>query len=268
MDHAYIDEHQLAERYLLGLLPPAEAARFEEHSLACAECLDRLETAEKLRLGLRAVAARDVAAVAVAAEAVKLSLLARIVRSRLAPFALLGLFLVAVLPAGFLWRQVGRLEGELAASRAAQRGAPRSAPVDPSAVAERERLAAELAAARAPQVNVAVVPLSPQRSAPGGAPATRIALAPGTGWVVLSLDLGAVEQPRYRATLSGPDGRTLWQGADLRPDAQDALTVALPAALLPGGDFTVRVEGLPVHGGAVPAGDYSFRVGRVGAAAP
>ena len=71
-----------------------------------------------------------------------------------------------------------------------------------------------------------------------------------------------MEQPRYRATLTGPDGRTLWQGADLRPDAQDALTVALPAMLLPGGDFTVRVEGLPAGGGAVPVGEYSFRVGR------
>src|ERR1700681_3186894 len=102
MDHTEIDEHQVAERYLLGVLPPAEAARFEEHSMACPECLERLETAEKLRLGLRAVAARDIAA-----EAVKLSLLARIVRSRLAPVGLLLLFLAAVLPSGLLWRQVG-----------------------------------------------------------------------------------------------------------------------------------------------------------------
>src|SRR4051794_15461602 len=147
MDHSYIDEHQLAERYLLGQLSPAEAARFEEHSLACVECLDRLETAEKLRLGLRAVAARGVAV-----EAVKLSLLARIVRSRLAPYGLLLLFLAVVLPAGLLWRRVGRLEGELAASREA----PRSAPGEPRAAvaAERERLAAELAKARGPQVNV------------------------------------------------------------------------------------------------------------------
>src|SRR4051794_16643358 len=99
MDHAYIDDQQVAERYLLGQLPPAEAARFEEHSLACAECLDRLEAAEKLRLGLRAVAARGVVA-----EAVKLSLLARLVRSRLAPYGLLLLFLAVVLPSGFLWR--------------------------------------------------------------------------------------------------------------------------------------------------------------------
>jgi hypothetical protein len=267
--HAYIDEHQVAERYLLGTLPQPEAARFEEHSLACAECLDRLETAEKLRLGLRAVAARDVAAVAVTAQAVRLSLLARIVRSRLAPYGLLVLFLVAVLPAGVLWRRVGRLEGELAASREAQRSMPGNpSAAAAAAAADRERLAAELEKARAPQVNVAVVPLSPQRSAPGGAPATRISLAAGTGWVVLSLDLGAVEQPRYRATLTGPDGRTLWQGSDLRPDAQDALTVALPAALLPGGDFAVRVEGLPARGAAVAAGDYAFRIGRTPAAAP
>src|SRR4051812_34324247 len=59
MDHAYVDEHQVAELYLLGKLPPEEAARFEEHSMSCQECLDRLETAETLRLGLRMVAAHE-----------------------------------------------------------------------------------------------------------------------------------------------------------------------------------------------------------------
>jgi hypothetical protein len=257
MDHAYIDEHQVTERYLLGQLPPAEAAGFEEHSMVCAECRERLQTAEKLRLGLRAVAARDVAA-----EAVKLSLLARIVRSRLAAAGLLILFLVALLPSGLLWRRIGRLEGELAASREVQRRSPEPAPRATADPGERERLAAELEKARAPRVNVPVVSLSPERSGPGAAPSTRISLPPASDWIVLSLELATVEHPRYRATLIGPDGRTVWQGSDLRPGAQDTLTIAFPAARLRNGDFTVRVEGLPARGGPAAVADYAFHLTR------
>jgi hypothetical protein len=272
MDHSYIDDHQVAELYLQGKLPPEEAARFEEHSMSCPECLDRLETAEKLRLGLRAVAAREVAA-----EAVKIGLLARLMRSRLAPLALTALFLVAVLPAGLLWRRAGQLEGELVQAREElSRPAPVPAP-DPevgalrsrleeqsrraeAAQQERDRLAAELEKAGAPRINVPVVPLSPERSAPGAAPSTRISLSSSPELLVLLLELDATDFPSYQATLSG--GRTVWHLSHLRPDAQGSLTLALPASQLQPGDFTVRVEGLPAHGKPVPVAAFSFRVVR------
>lgn len=271
MDHSYIDEHQVAERYLMGRLPPDEAACFEEHSMSCAECLDRLETAEKLQLGLRAVAAREVTA-----EAVKLGLLARLVRSRLAPVAFTALLAAAVLPAGLLWRRADRLEDELARAREElAQPAPSPAPVPEvgtlrsqleeqrlraeTARQERERLAAELEAARSPRINVPVIPLSPERSGPGGEPSTRISLS-ASEWVVLSLELSAAEHPSYRAVLAGPGGRTVWQSAGLRPDSLDTLTIALHASRLQPGDFTVRVEGLPDRGQPVPAASFSFRV--------
>lgn len=276
MDHSYIDEHEVIELYLLGQLPPEEAAGFEEHSMSCAECLQRLETAEKLRLGLRAVAAREVAA-----EAVRIGLLARLARSRPAALALTVLLLIAVLPAGLLWRWAGRLEGELAQTREQlreelSRPAPLSSP-DPEAGAlrsqleeqrrmaeagrqERERLAAELEKAGAPRGNVPVVPLSPERSAPGAAPSTRISLSASPELLVLVLELDATDFPRYRATLTG--GRTAWPVSDLRPDGQGSLTLALPATRLQPGDFTVRVEGIPSHGSLVPVADFSFRIVR------
>lgn len=274
MDHSYIDDHQMAELYLLGKLSPEEAARFEEHSMSCSECLDRLETAEKLQLGLRAVAAREVAS-----EAVKLGLLARLVRSRLAPFALTALLLAAVLPAGLLWRRAGRLEGELVQTREQLREernrptptpAPAPASDNPELGAlrsqleaerqEKERLAAELEKAGAPRINVPVVPLSPERSAPGAEPSTRISLSFSPELLVLLLELDATDFPRYRATLTG--GRTVWHLADLRPDTQGSLTLALPAVWLRPGDFTVRVEGFPAQGRPAPVADFSFRIVR------
>jgi hypothetical protein len=278
MDHAYIDENQVAELYLLGKLPPEEAARFEEHSMSCQECLDRLETAETLRLGLRTVAAHEIAA-----EAVKLGLLARLMRSRLAPLALAALFLIAVLPAGLLWRRAGRLEGELARTReqvreALSRPAPAPAP-DPEAGAlrsqldeqrrlaeaerqEKELLSQELEKARSPRINVPVVPLSPERSAPGASPSTRISLTSSSELLILSLELDATDFPSYSAHLAGSGTRTVWHVSGLRPDTQGSLTLALPAAQLQPGDVIVRVEGLPAQGRPVPVADFSFRIVR------
>ena len=42
MDHAYIDEHSVAERYLQHDLRPEERAAFEAHLVDCQECMDRL----------------------------------------------------------------------------------------------------------------------------------------------------------------------------------------------------------------------------------
>ena len=282
VDHAEIDAGQVAERYLAGKLPPEEASRFEEHSLSCAECLDRLEAAEALGRSLRAVAAEEVAA-----RVVQATWLARTARSRWAPWALGLLFVVALLPSFFWARENGRLNAELAAVRSTgEVGRPR--PAEPPSAAppeeiaalrerlaaaerstegerrERERLARELARSQAPRINVAVVPLSPERSAPapGAAPSTRVTLASATEWIVLSLELATTEHPSYRATLLGPTGAALWSGVGLLPDAAGTLHLALPARLLPNGDVLLRIEGSSAEAGPVPVASFSLRVAR------
>jgi Putative zinc-finger len=46
MNHRYIDEHSVAERYLEHALPPAEHDAFEAHMVQCDECSDRLMLAQ------------------------------------------------------------------------------------------------------------------------------------------------------------------------------------------------------------------------------
>jgi putative zinc finger protein len=46
MDHTYIDENSLAERYLNHALSGDELRAFEEHIVDCQECADRLLLAE------------------------------------------------------------------------------------------------------------------------------------------------------------------------------------------------------------------------------
>ncbi len=46
MDHRYIDENGVAERYLEHALPTDEHDAFESHLVACEECADRLLLAQ------------------------------------------------------------------------------------------------------------------------------------------------------------------------------------------------------------------------------
>lgn len=46
MDHRYIDENGVAERYLEHALAPAEHDAFESHLVDCEECTDRLLLAQ------------------------------------------------------------------------------------------------------------------------------------------------------------------------------------------------------------------------------
>ncbi len=59
MDHIYVEENQIADRYVMGTLPADEAERFENHYLSCPECLDRLELAESVQRGFKRMAGQD-----------------------------------------------------------------------------------------------------------------------------------------------------------------------------------------------------------------
>jgi len=55
MEHSYVEEHNIAERYLLGKLSSEERMRFEEHFADCMQCCNDLETSDDFRTGLRTV---------------------------------------------------------------------------------------------------------------------------------------------------------------------------------------------------------------------
>ncbi|MBZ5601384.1 MAG: hypothetical protein LAO79_03675 [Acidobacteriia bacterium] len=46
MDHRYIDEHSVAQRYVGNALEPQERVEFETHLVDCQECTDRVLLAE------------------------------------------------------------------------------------------------------------------------------------------------------------------------------------------------------------------------------
>ena len=269
MDHDYIEQHHLADRYLMGKLSPEETDRFEEHYLSCQLCLDRLEQAETLQRGLKRAAAEDAARLVTARQAGFLAVLARLGRSPRAGIALAALFAVLLLPGLLAWREAGRLgrqldranaelarrsheepqvPGDAAAALAAQAARDRSE-------AERRRLESQLAQERdaraglerrlaqayQPQINTPVLSLSSERGAEEGEPTQRVRLPKSPGWIVLSLDLDRPELETYRVVLLGAGGE-VWRGSGLRPNGNDSLVVTLPSTLLKAGDYSLRVE--------------------------
>jgi hypothetical protein len=225
MDHAAIDDNHLVERYLMGRLAPEEAEAFEDHYLDCPQCLDRLELTKRLRRGLMEVATEE------GTRAVRqlgiLAWLARRSRSRQAALLVTAAVVLVLLPSGLLMHRLDRL---------------------------REELAAE------PEVNTPIILLSPVRSGPGeGPPATRIAMPPAPGWVVLVPELHRPAHDRYRATLLRGE-QELWRNDDLVANDFDQLVITVHSTLLAAGDYAVVVEGLPSVGEPVPVARFTFRV--------
>jgi len=282
MDHAGIDP-ETAERYVLGRLAPEEAARFEEHYLSCPECLDRLELAEAMVRGFKRAAGEDAARLAAGRQLALLAWLGRLGRSRQAAVLVAAGLVVALLPALFGAREIREREAALAAARTAlEQERRRSGTGSERAAAEAERLrgelaasradlararqaleraAGELVAARAPQTNVPILFLNPERGAASpAAPTLRLRLPAAPGRVVLALEIHPPHHPTYRALLRDARGRELWRGADLRLNEMEALTVSLPSSLLAPGDYVLAVEGVPASGPPPEPARFAFRV--------
>jgi len=283
MDHPYIEDHQVADRYLMGKLSPEEADRFEEHYLSCPQCLDRLADAESMQRGFKRAAGQDVARLAATRQLALVAWLARLGRSRQAAVLLSALLVVAViaLPGGLALRQLGEADRELAATRRAleeerERSASGSRNADEVARLRSEldarqrdlareqqaraQAAQQLAQVRVPQANVPILFLDAVRS--GGSsteePTHRLRRPPGAGWVVLALQLDPPFASSYRAILRDARGRELWRGQGLQPNEMDSLSLSLPGSLLEPGDYTLAIEGSGSP--SAPASRFTFRV--------
>jgi putative zinc finger protein len=279
MDHTYVEEQHVVDRYVMGKLPAEEAERFEQHYLSCPECLDRLDLAESMERGFKRAAGQDVARLAAARQLAFVAWLARLSRSRQMAALVMAVLVVAVLPAGLALREIGERDRELEQARSVlQQERQRSAAGSRSA-AEAEKLRSELDAsrqdlarerearaktageldqARQPQGNVPILFLDAERGSSADGPSVH--LPPKPGWIVFSLTIDPPYQPSYRAILRDARGREIWRGGDLRRLEGDLLSLSLPSSLLAPGDYTLAVEGVSPGRKPAAAGRFAFRV--------
>jgi hypothetical protein len=232
MTHDEIAAQNLTERYVTGKLSPEESAQFEEHFVDCAECLDRLESAERLRDGLRRTGARQA------------------VRPQ-APWPqtawLVAAALILACGVGVWFAVKFRRESEQARLAALQ-------------WQHRYEAAQSATAVRQP-MTAATFFLSITRDggSDASAPVNRVTVAPDSIWLALSLE-GELDPayPEFRASLADAGGKVLWHQDGLARVAGAPLTVVVPSGLLRPGDYALTLDGLSA-GRYVRTARYTFR---------
>jgi hypothetical protein len=277
MDHDYIAEHSLIERYHRGLLAPEEEARFEEHFFGCPECTAQIELARSFGRGMRVMAALAAEDAARGAVAVGLfAWLARRGRFAQAGLALAALLAAAAIPALWFAVREEKAAGAVAAYRQQLESERRKAAdlghrleSEAGRGGERRQLEARLEAAqKAPRAaplnevlfNTPVLLLHTFRDEPGSAPAV-IDLKKAAGPVTLAVDAG--DDPRfasYRVQVTGAGGRMIFAQGGLRPNALEALMITFPAGFFSPGEYRLNVSGVAPGGDASPLGSHPFRV--------
>lgn len=287
MDHKYIDELDLVDRYLMGRLPVDESARFEEHFVDCSRCVDRLEATKNLMQGLRFVATHQ--PVEEQAHSTRgLHWYSRHVVSR-KWFAMAGGFLLLVSLAGLVVSnriRLSRIEAEQAKSVSAQwerryeEERESASQVDAKhQETEREltrqlnKLQAELEkqertgiahqydGSKQPQINPLIFQLVSARGSGSSASINELAIPSSPTSLLISLTLeGEGGYKDYRMTIRGDHGQSIWKRRGFKPNQYDSLAAGFNSTFFRDGDYLLTVEGVAGDGSTSVVGKYSFRV--------
>jgi hypothetical protein len=243
MDHTYVEENQIADRYVMGTLPAEEAERFENHYLSCPECLDSLELTESVERGFKRMAGQDAAQVATVQQLAVVAWLARLGRQRQLGVLLSALVVLAVIPGGVAIRSTAQLAQDRSTLEQVRQSSADVGPLREELAREREaRAHAEglLSQAFQPHGNDRIVSLGVERGeSTGEGPAVPPS---ANGWVFMEVPVDSPFQPSYRAVLRDSQGKEISQIGDLLRSGRDTLSISVPAKLLPPGVYSVTIE--------------------------
>ena len=263
MDHARIDENQLADRYLMGKLDDAERRSFEEHFVECPVCLEKLETVQSLRGALKELPSG--AATPAAPPTPTPNSRDRFERPRgrpLVTFLAAACLLMATAASLFFYGETRLARRELEAGRqASEKARQRQAELEQAL--QRERTSrprpsdeTAMSALRAAPLAAAVFTLNLTRAA-SSEPGDRVVLPESPGWLVLLFDRPDRRDVRhYRVRLSAAGGHSVGEPVTASAASGGMLAVSLPSSLLASGDYRLAVE--DIGSGDVLA-TYRFR---------
>ncbi len=237
MDHDYIEESNIIDRFLMGKLSEDDSEDFQDHTMSCQRCLDDLAYAERLHRGIKRVYENDAAR----ASAPLMLLAAWLGGLNPAKRGLLALAVVlaAAGPALLVGWRIQHLQGEL---------------VNMERRYERES---------GPLPNVPIFRLSSQRGGAAGRPATfPVRLGSSSQWLVLVLEVNAQEVGPLGARLLDEQDREVWVTSGLVVDDVGEITIGLHAGRLDEGDFFLILTGHTPGQSSFKVAQFSFRVVR------
>jgi anti-sigma factor RsiW len=293
MEHSYTEDHHIADRYLSGKLSIRERMRFEEHFVDCPECIDRLQTIDDFRAGLRTVAAEEATRLRAYLSVGQAGVLARIallVRRRQWPLLAVAFLLIA-LPMALLipeWkgarRELAQAKQESSewrrkyeeSERAARDLAKEMQTRERESSLRQERLIAQFgsmpkssdsaprpshrAAERQSETPVFALSVIRGRDPDPSQPVNRITLPPQSKSIILSLELDPdPDLHSYRVAISTADGRSIWTKGGLKPNSKNAIALSFNSSLFKPGDYLLTLEGINAQEGRTPVATYTFR---------
>jgi hypothetical protein len=279
MEHSYIEENNIADRYRLNKLSPQERMLFEEHLNCCAQCVNMLEIIDGLRRGLQIAAAKEISRRRAYVEAGLLARIARLSRARQAVL-LAGVILLIALPIlewGRARRELGRVTQTAAEWRRRYEEREQAAHNLTKEMQAREQLAARPESERGdlprlpddaknltpPQVVVPVFALSVTKSDSPDLtqPVNQIKLSPTSKLIILLLESEPDPGLRsYRAAISTANGRNIWRETNLSAISNDALAFSFNSSLFKPGNYLLTLEGLTTQNRYVIIAQYTFGV--------
>jgi hypothetical protein len=282
MDHDYINEFDLIDRYLRGRLAGEEVTQFEEHFVDCVECTDRLTATKALMEGLRIVAIDRVPEVRIPVPQGSLSSLRNTISRRPVALAACVLMLVVLGGAAFVFTQIRRFrfEADQARTASTQWESRYEEQRQSSEIAEREHkesereLADQVAQLRtelenkreqepasSDEVNVLILALSSTRGNEASGARNEISLPRSPGSVFLSVLLeGESAFKTYRMTIVNSESQVIWKGRGLKANAYNSLSARLNSTLFRPGDYLLTLDGVARDGSTSVVEKYPFRV--------
>jgi Putative zinc-finger len=292
MDHSYIDQFNLIDRYLKGRLAAEESARFEEHFVDCPQCVDRLKTTKNFIQDLRHLSVEQ-ALQSGSYRPERLSSHFWHMPSRKYLGVAAGfLLMVGVAGAIFALDYVQKLRSD--ADRAKEDSAQwqrsyeelrqaatlseeknnkteqeltgKLRDLEAKLQTEQERRSDMIVGSGMwvqPGVNVPVFALNSVRRGEGNTSVTvnEITLPRSPTGFLISVGLeGEAKYKDYRITILDARNRVILRRGGFRPDRYNNLSIGLNSKSFQHGNYLIRVDGVTNNGGPSPIGNYPFRI--------
>ena len=290
MDHKYINEFDIIDRYLMGRLPAEEITEFESHFVDCRGCIGQMKTTTALVDGLRIVASKPVAEPPGYNPRGMFSGFPHTSSRKPLALAAVALLVVALFGAVVAFNQIRRLQREAAQAvissaeweRRYEEERESSSLADMKHQESERDLQTQLAELRAelenkqnpqatpdgagtstqPQINLAIFVLKSTRASDQSPGAVNELLLPGSpANFVISVPLE--EQggyKTYRTTIENDRRDLIWKGRALKPDRYNSLSVGFKSTFFRVGDYLLTVKGVAADGRTSVVGKYPFRV--------
>lgn len=290
MNHDYIEQYDIVDRYLRGRLTSEEGERFEEHFIDCPQCVDRLKTTRGFKQGLGLLMVQQVSKEEDhSAKGLRWLFPERVSLKNLT-FAACCLLVVAIIGSTLLASQVKNLGREAGQAKNASSEWQRRYEEQQQAalLAEQQRqekerslsgqisqLEAELENERKqradhagalqgwqPGINLPIFVLNSVRrdSQNPAAEINEIKLPRSPTNFVMAVSLeGEAKYKTYRVTIFA-DQRPFWKSSGRRPDSNNSLTLGFNSSFFRPADYQLIVEGGLPDQDSSTIGHYPFRV--------